>query len=355
MKKNHNFFSNLALNLAENHLGKTKLNPSVGCVVVKNGSVISSGVTSLNGRPHAEYNALNKNLDFKNSTMYVSLEPCTHFGRTPPCTKIIKKKKIKSVYFCNYDPDHRTYKKAQLELRKNNIKVKKISIKKNQIYKSYFWNKTKDLPLLDAKIAISSDNFTINKKGKWITNSRSRTVSHLLRSKYDSIISTSKSINIDNSLLNCRINGLDNSKPDLIIIDRYLKLRKNLKLINFSRFRKTYILTTCKENAKLLSFKKNKIKIIKINKFEEKRDFLFFLKKLKKLGKGRILVEAGLTFINRLIEFGLISDLYIFKSCKRLKRNGYNNSKMNFIKKINRTNKIDVNLLGDTLFKARIK
>ena len=168
-------------------------------------------------------------------------------------------------------------------------------------------------------------------------------------------ISTSSSINIDNSLLNCRINGLDSSKPDLIIIDRYLKLKKNLKLINLSRFRKTYILTTCKENTKLSFFKKNKIKIIKINKFEAKRDFLYFLKKLKKLGKGRILVEAGLTFINRLIEFGLISDLYIFKSCKQLKRNGYNNSKLNFLKQINQMTKIDVNLLGDTLFKARIK
>ena len=93
MSQNHNFFSNLAFNLAEENLGKTNKNPSVGCIITKNNSVISSAVTSVNGRPHAEYNALNKKTNFENSNMYVTLEPCTHFGLTPPCTNIIKKKK----------------------------------------------------------------------------------------------------------------------------------------------------------------------------------------------------------------------------------------------------------------------
>ena len=92
MKTRHNFFSNLAFNLAEIHLGKTNTNPSVGCVVVKNDSVISSGVTSISGRPHAEFNALNKNINFKNSEIYLTLEPCSHYGKTPPCTNLIRKK-----------------------------------------------------------------------------------------------------------------------------------------------------------------------------------------------------------------------------------------------------------------------
>ena len=228
MKTNHNYFSNLAFNLAENHLGKTKTNPSVGCVIVKKDAVISSGFTSLNGRPHAEFNALNRDINFRGSSMYVTLEPCTHKGVTPPCTKIIKKKRISKVFYCYEDPDKRTYKKAKLELMANNIYSKKIFLKKNNFYKSYFLNKIKNLPLLDAKIAFSKDNFTINKQKKWITNSRSRKVGHLLRSRYDCIISTSKSINQDNSLLNCRIQGLNNNKPDLIIIDRNLILKNSL-------------------------------------------------------------------------------------------------------------------------------
>ena len=93
MKISHNFYLNLAFNLAEKNLGKTRKNPSVGCVIVKNNAVISSGVTSIDGRPHAEYNALNKKINFSGSNMYVTLEPCTHFGVTPPCTDIIKRKK----------------------------------------------------------------------------------------------------------------------------------------------------------------------------------------------------------------------------------------------------------------------
>ena len=94
MKENHKYFSNLAFNLAETNLGNTKKNPSVGCVIVKNQSVISSGTTSNNGRPHAEFNALNKKMNFNGSLMYVTLEPCTHFGLTPPCTNIIRKKNV---------------------------------------------------------------------------------------------------------------------------------------------------------------------------------------------------------------------------------------------------------------------
>ena len=102
MRTSHNFFSNLAFNLAESHLGKTKLNPSVGCIIVKNNSVISSGVTSINGRPHAEFNALNKNINFKNSKMYLTLEPCTHYGKTPPCINLIKRKKAVALDTINF-------------------------------------------------------------------------------------------------------------------------------------------------------------------------------------------------------------------------------------------------------------
>ena len=92
MTKNHNFFLDLAFQLAEKNLGKTGLNPSVGSIVVKNNTVISSGVTSISGRPHAEFNALNKIKNTKGATLYTSIEPCTHHGKTPPCTNIIKKK-----------------------------------------------------------------------------------------------------------------------------------------------------------------------------------------------------------------------------------------------------------------------
>ena len=163
MKKNNNFFSNLAFNLAEKNLGKTSKNPSVGCVIVKNNAVISSSVTSVNGRPHAEFNALNKNLNFKDSDMYVTLEPCTHYGLTPPCTQIINKKKIKKVFYSFDDPDKRTFKKAK-KILKNIVKLKTSGFKQKNFYQSYFLNKKKNFPLIDAKLAISKDYYTIDKK-----------------------------------------------------------------------------------------------------------------------------------------------------------------------------------------------
>ena len=89
----------LAFEQAKINLGSTKTNPSVGCVIVKDNAIISSGFTSINGRHHAEFNALNKKVNFKNASMYVTLEPCSHYGITPPCTKIIIKKKIKKVFY----------------------------------------------------------------------------------------------------------------------------------------------------------------------------------------------------------------------------------------------------------------
>ena len=354
MKQNHNFFSNLAFNIAESNVGKTNKNPSVGCVIVKNNSVISSGVTSINGRPHAEYNALSKNLNFKDAYMYVTLEPCTHYGITPPCTNLIKKKRVKKVYYCFEDPDIRTYKKAKIVLNNRIKKIKKIDDRNKDFYKSYFFNKKYKLPFIDAKIAISKDFSTISKKNKWITNSRSRKVSHLIRSKYDCIISTSASINKDNSLLNCRIKGLNNFKPDLVIIDRKLRLKKNLALYSLAKKRKTYILTTS-NNSKQTSFlKKRNIKIIKLNSLLTKDDFFNLFRKLFQLGKRRILIESGLIFLNQLLKMNFINNLYIFKSNTKLRSNGFNNSKKNLIKNLKILKQVNVNLNNDKLLKARI-
>jgi len=354
MKKNHNLYANLAFNLAEKNLGKTNTNPSVGCVIVKNNSVISSATTSINGRPHAEFNALNRNINFKNSSMYVTLEPCSHYGLTPPCTNIIKKKRIKEVLYSFEDPDERTYKKAKKILNKA-IKLKSIPTKYKDFYKSYYLNKKNNSPLVDAKLAISKDFFTISKKTKWITNDRSRKVGHLIRSKYDCIVSTSNSINKDNSLLNCRIPGLDNYKPSLVIVDRYLKLKKKLKLYNMQNKRKIFIITTSNNKKKLSYFKKKKIKIIKLNKLDDRNDFKFLFKKLIKIGFGRILIESGLVFLNKLFKFKFINNLYVFKSNVNLYTNGLNKINSSFIKKLEFKKKIKVNLGNDILYEIKVK
>ena len=134
MKTNHKNFLKLAFNIAKINLGKTNANPSVGCVIVKDNSVISSGCTSLNGRPHAEFNALKSKKNFRNSDLYVTMEPCTHFGQTPPCTDIIIKKGIKRVFFSFNDIDKRTAKKSKIILVKKKLVLIKNLIKISTIF-----------------------------------------------------------------------------------------------------------------------------------------------------------------------------------------------------------------------------
>ena len=351
MTINHNFFLNLAFQLAEKNLGQTEKNPSVGSIVVKNNTVISSGLTSVTGRPHAEFNALDKIKNTKGSTLYTTLEPCAHQGKTSPCTNIIIKKKIKKVYYAFEDPDKRTYKKAKKILLKKGIIAKLIRSKKyKNFYKSYFINKKFNIPFISAKIAISKDFFTINKKDKWITNIFSRKIAHLIRSRHDGLLSTSKSINHDNSLLNCRINGLDNYKPALFIIDLNLKLKKNLLLNKILKKRITYLITYKSNIKKAQIYKKKGYKIILITSLKNKIDFILLFKKLYKMGYSRVLVESGLSFFNTLIKNGLINELYIFKSNKKLRKNGKNNTTLKYLKNI-QAKQISINLNNDKLYK----
>ena len=284
------------------------------------------------------------------------MEPCTHFGVVQPCTNVIKRKKIKRVYFAFNDADPRTANKSKKVLKEVNVKVykKKINNYKN-FYQSYFINRTKDISFIDAKVAISKDFFTINKKSNRITNSLSESRTHLIRSQYDAILSTSKSINKDDSLLNCRLNGLDNNKPDLIIIDLNLKIKKNLSLFKLSKKRKLLLVTLDNHNKKLTFLRKKSVKIVKIKSLSTKNDFLYLFKVLKKNGYSRILVESGLSFLNSLLQNKLIFNLFLFKSSNKLGLNGSNNTSINILKKLKLKKKINVNLSGDALYKVKIK
>ena len=355
MTTNHNHYLDLAFQLAKKNLGKTGLNPTVGSLVVKNNTVISSAVTSINGRPHSEFNALNKVKNISGATLYTTLEPCTHLGKTPPCVNIILKKKIKNVYYAFEDPDIRTFKKAKKFLISRGIKARLIKSKKHKnFYKSYIINKKKGVPYIAAKIAMSKDYLTINKKNKWITNDKSRKIVHLLRSEHDSIMSTSKSINLDNSLLNCRIEGLNYYKPDLFIIDLNLKLKKKLLLNKILKKRKTYLITKKSNDKKTIFYKKLGYKIILVNSLENKQDLFLLFAKIYKLGYSRIFVEAGLNFLNTLLRNKIIKDLYIFISGRKLGKNGKNNGSLKYFKKF-LTKKTTINLNDDKLYKKEFK
>ena len=355
MTTNHRYYLDLAFKIAEKNLGKTKSNPSVGAIVVKNNSIISSGVTSVNGRPHAEFNALNNNKNFIGADLYTTLEPCTHQGMTSPCVNIIVKKKIKNVYYAFEDPDVRTCKKAKKFLNKKKINAKLIKSKNfKNFYSSYYFNRKFKLPYISAKIAISKDYYSINKTSKWITGQYSQKIAHLLRSKYDCIFSTSKSINKDNSLLNCRIDGLDNSKPDLFIIDLNLRLKKNLLLNKIINKRKTFLITKDIKKEKIKFFKNIGYKIIYIKSLNSKNDFISLFRQIYKIGYCRAFFETGLTFLNSLFRYKLLNNLYIFQNNKKINKNGKNNDSIKYLKNIKLNKKFKVKLKADNLYKVII-
>ena len=226
--KKDNKFMSLALDLARARHGLTGVNPSVGCVIVKNDKIISIGQTGYNGRPHAEQNAIkDSNEDLKGSKMYVTLEPCNHYGQTPPCTREIIKNKIKEVIYSIEDIDKKVKGKSFKILRLKNIKVKKGLLKKdvNKFYIPYFYNRKNKIPYVTGKIAVSKNNLIYNKNTKRITDVHSDKFTHFLRYQNDSLLISYKTLNIDNPKLNCRIAGLKNFSPKRIILDNYLKTK----------------------------------------------------------------------------------------------------------------------------------
>ncbi|MDC3172287.1 bifunctional diaminohydroxyphosphoribosylaminopyrimidine deaminase/5-amino-6-(5-phosphoribosylamino)uracil reductase RibD [Alphaproteobacteria bacterium] len=326
---NHNKWMNYAILLAKRSKGITGKNPPVGCVIVKNDILLSSGRTSSSGRPHAEENAINsvkdKN-DLYGSTMYVTLEPCAHKNLTGmSCAKLIVESGISEIYVSCFDPDPRTAGKGIKILEKNKIKVYQNYLQDDclDIYDGFFSRILNKKPFVSLKIACSLDGKIAlnNNESKWITNDLSRNYSHFIRSQNDAIMTTSSTIIADNPEMNCRLPGLQNRNPTKVILDRYLKVTHDYKIYNSSP--NTDILTySLSETTK--NFPKNKkIKNIKIEKGLSNINFFNnIFNDLAMRGINTLLIEAGSKINTILLSLGLIDKLLIFRSGKIIGNDG---------------------------------
>ena len=346
---------------AKRNLGNTKENPSVGCVIVKNDCVIRAGYTGMNGRPHAEQNAIaySKN-NIKNSDLYVTLEPCSHYGETPPCVKIIIRNKIKRVFFSLEDPDLRSYNKSAKLLRENKIGVQNgilVSDIKN-FYKSYFRYKKNILPFVTAKMAISKDFYSNSKKNKWITNKFSRGRVHLMRSNHDCILTSVNTIIIDNPKLTCRIPGLENSSPSRVILDKKLKIPLTSNIVKSANKYRTIIFFNKTNKRKIKALENLEIKLVKTPLSDnENFDLENILMKVKLLGFSRIFLESGLNLTTNFLNKDLVNDFQLFISGKNLGMDGNNSFKKNmkFFLKNKKFRNEKVNLFDDKLISYKIK
>jgi len=319
----------IAMNLAIERNGLTGLNPSIGCLIVKKNKILSFGQTGFNGRPHAESVAISKckKKDLKDSSIYITMEPCTHYGKTPPCINLIIKSKIKKVIYSVNDTDKRTANKAYRLLKLKKIIVSKGLLKSEakKIYKNYFLHKNIKKPYIVAKIACSNDYF-ISSKNKFITNQHSRKVSHLLRYYFDSILVSSKTANSDDSKLSCRINGLENQSPRRLIIDKDLKINKKSPIINDNNKSNVIIFHSSRDKKKINHLRSKGIKLNYTdldahNNINLKKVF----SKVYNFGIGSIIIEGGKALTKSVLRDKLINEFYLFKSKKNLGKLGRNN------------------------------
>ncbi len=315
-------FMKLAINLASARKGLTGDNPSVGCLIVKNDKIISIGQTGFEGRPHAEYNAINNSSDkLKDSKMYVTLEPCNHYGKTPPCTKSIIKSGISEIIYSIDDIDNKVKGKSFKILSNKKIKVKKglLKAEAKNLYDTYIVNRNNKLPYVTGKIAISKNKLIYSRGIKRITDKSSDKLTHYLRYKNDSIMISSKTLNIDNPKLNCRLKGFEKFSPKRIILDKHLDIKLNSYIFKSAKENNTIIFHNSSDNKKIQTLKKKKLILIK-SKLDNKRlfDLKIVLKKLYTLGTRNLLVEGGDKITENLIKSRLFDKFYLFKSPKKL-------------------------------------
>jgi len=315
-------FMKLALDLARARKGLTGDNPSVGCVIVKKNKIISIGQTGYGGRPHAEHNAiLNCFENLKGSKMYITLEPCNHYGKTPPCTKNIIKNKISDVYYSIDDIDVKVKGKSYSILKKNNINVKKGLLKKESLnlYKSYYLNRKKKLPYVIGKIALSKDKIIYSDLSKKITNKKSDKLTHFLRLKSDGIMITSKTLNIDNPKLNCRLEGYTQHSPKRIILDKNLKIDLKSYVVKSIKNRNTIIFYNLNNRIKKnFLIKKGALLINQLTQRHKNFDLKKILRKLYMIGIKNLLVEGGDKLTKSFLQKRIFNEFYMFKSSKNL-------------------------------------
>ena len=315
-------YMHLAVNLARARKGLTGDNPSVGCVITKDDDIISIGQTGFNGRPHAETNAINNSLqNLSGAKMYVTLEPCNHYGKTPPCTKSIIKSGIKEVFYPINDIDNKVKGKSFKILIKENIKVSRGLLKNKtmDLYESYIINRKYKLPFVTAKIAISKNKLLYSEKVKRITNQSSDKLSHYLRYKNDAIMISSKTLNIDNPKLNCRLSGYEKFSPKRIILDKDLNINLRSYIFKTAKKNNTIIFHCSSDHSKIKILKKKGITLIKSRlNFKKRFNLKIIFKKLFSLGIRNLLVEGGEKITKNMLKNRLINQFYLFESLKTL-------------------------------------
>ena len=320
----------LAISLAKQAKRENiKGNPFVGAIVVsETGEIIGSGFHEIWGGKHAEVfaieEALLKTSDLSSCTLYVTLEPCSHLGKTPPCTDLILKTGIKNIIVGSLDPNPKV--SGFNLLKEHGVNIQLLDTKEAiELNKVFFTNQTKQRPFVALKMAATLDGKIADYLGssKWITNEKSRNYLHAnIRSQVDAIISTAKTVLTDQSTLNCRIPGKEVNEVNAVIIDQtgqLLQASNKQHPIFYKRTHTQIYLITAPGAVGTNFIPPPHVSVVAIEFDTNNKINLTQLgKKLIELGIYSVLVEAGSMFCGSLLESGWADEIHYFIGSKIL-------------------------------------
>jgi len=302
-------FMKRALALAHLGNGQVSPNPMVGCVIVHQGEIIGEGYHQQYGGPHAEVNAVNNVLHpekLKEATAYVTLEPCSHFGKTPPCADLLIEKQLKKVIVCNLDPNPLVAGKGMKKLADAGIatQIGVLASLGNELNAAFFTAMTQKRPYVILKWAQTQDEFVArnNYDSKWISDSLSRKWVHKWRSEVAAIMVGTTTALYDNPKLNVR--SWQGNSPVRVVIDTSLRLPNHLHLFDQS------IPTLC------YNFSKNEVKqsleFIQLN--PQKELLTQVLQDLYQRKLYSLFVEGGAQLLQHFIQQDLWDEARVFQS-----------------------------------------
>jgi len=315
----------LAIEIAKKGMGNVSPNPLVGCVIVKNERIIGAGYHEKFGENHAEINAINSATEnLEGSTLFVNLEPCSHYGKTPPCVDKIIEKKIKRVVIGTLDMNPLVCGKSAKKLKGAGIDVKVGVLEKEceKLNKFFFKYITKKIPYITLKAAQTLDGKIADYNGysKWVSSVDSRRYVHSLRSKYDAVLVGAGTVAKDDPNLTVRL--VEGRNPIRIVLDTKLKLKNDQKIFRNNNDKNLVVVTSEKSIGKKNKIKKlnsSGAKFILVKEDENgELDLKSTLKELGKLNIASILVEGGNKVFTSFIKHNLYDDILLFLTPKIL-------------------------------------
>jgi len=313
----HEHWMKRALLLARKGKGRTSPNPLVGAVLVKRGKVVGEGYHAKAGEAHAEIVALRKaGKEARGSTLYVNLEPCTHYGKTPPCAPAVIQAGVRRVVVGMVDPNPVVKGKGISTLRKAGIDVHSGTLEKecktlNEAFCKYILMK---VPFVILKAAATLDGRIATRDGesKWISSEASRRLVHQLRNEVDAVVVGVGTVLRDDPLLTARIRG--GRDPVRIILDSRLRIPEDARVIGTSSSRTLIATTPLAPKDKIERLDKAGAQVLLIESKNGRVDLRAFLSKMGEMGMMSVLVEGGGRVNGAFLDEGLVDKLLLFLS-----------------------------------------